>query len=133
MAIAMLLFLTLDGHHLILRAVLSSYEIVGIGAASFGEHFAQGWIALTGQVIKFGIQMTGPIAVTLFVVNIGFGMIAKSMPQMNILVLSFAVTITLGFFLLWMGMPQFGSVVASLFERTGESMRQMLVTMAEGR
>ena len=132
MAVAMLLFLTLDGHHLILRAVLSSYEVTGLGAASFGEHFAQGWIALSGQVVKFGIQLAGPVAVSLFVVNVGFGLIAKSMPQMNILVLSFAVTISLGFFIIWMNLPGFGAAAASLFERSGDQIHQMLSTMAEG-
>lgn len=132
MAIAMLLFLTLNGHHLILRASLSSYEVAGLGAVHLGESFAQGWIQLSGQVVKFGIQLAGPIAVSMFVVNVCFGLIAKSMPQMNILVLSFAVTITLGFFILWMNVPQFGAAAESLFERTGDQMQQVLKTMAEG-
>ena len=41
MAIAMLIFLAMDGHHLMLKASLNSYQVVGLGQASIGTLFAQ--------------------------------------------------------------------------------------------
>lgn len=130
MAIAMLMFLTLDGHHLMLRAAMDSYAIVGLGAANAGAAFAEHWIAITSQVLKFGLQLSAPVAVCLFAVNLAFGVMAKSMPQANILVLSFSVTIFVGVFVLYLSVPHFGVISGNILERMGDWMGQMSGAMA---
>ena len=122
MAVAMLLFLVLDGHHLVFRAALQSYEIVGFGKAAFGQVFEQKIIEFTGQVVLFGLEISAPVSISMFVVNVAFGVIAKAIPQLNVLVLSMSVTALIGLMVLFISMPQFGSVAASLFERTGDQM-----------
>jgi flagellar biosynthetic protein FliR len=137
-ALAMLLFLTLDGHHLMLRAALSSYNIVGVGGLAafshggFNGNFSQQLINLTGDVIKFGFQLSAPIAVCLFGVNVAFGVIAKAMPQINILVLSFAVTGFVGLVVLFLGIPEFQGASAELFGRMDQWMQSILMAMAKG-
>lgn len=132
MAIAMLMFLALDGHHMMLQTALDSYRVVGLGHAAFGALFGQAWISMTGEVIRFGIQIAAPIAVCLFAVNVAFGVMAKSIPQMNVLVLSFAVTTLMGMIILFLGVPQFASVSGSIFERMGDWMRNVMGVMAHG-
>ncbi len=122
MAIATLLFLVLDGHHLIFRAALQSYEIVGFGQAAFGNVFAQKMIDFTGEVIFFGLELSAPVALCMFAVNVAFGVIAKAIPQLNVLVLSLSVTVFVGLFVVMISMPQFGSAASHLFEMTGDRM-----------
>lgn len=125
MAVAMLLFLVLDGHHLVLRASLDSYQIVGLGQAGFTQVLQAQLITLTAQVLKFGMQLAAPIAIVLFGVNIGFGVISKAMPQVNILVMSFAVTALIGLLVLFLGMPEFQSALTDLFGRVPEWILQV--------
>jgi flagellar biosynthetic protein FliR len=138
MAIAMLLFLALDGHHLMLRASLESYRIVGIGGLAgfvktgMNGGFAQKIIELSGEVIKFGLQLAAPVAVCMFAVNVVFGVLAKAMPQLNVLVLSFAVTALIGLAVMLLTVPEFQGAVTNIFSLIGEWMNGVLLAMAKG-
>jgi flagellar biosynthetic protein FliR len=130
MAIAMLIFLALDGHHLMLRASLDSYRIVGLGKASLGAASSQKLIELSGQVIRFAIQLAAPVAVSLFAVNVGFGMVGKALPQLNIYALSAGVSALVGLCVMLMSVPEFQGAVGSIVGRMGEWMETMAVAMA---
>jgi flagellar biosynthesis protein FliR len=129
MALAMLVFLVLDGHHLMLRASLQSYEIVGLGKAGLTAAFSQRLIEFTAEVIKFGVQIAAPVAVALFAVNVAFGIVAKAMPQLNVLVLSFAVTALIGLFVMLISQPEFQAAAGNILGRIGDWMQAMLVTL----
>ncbi len=129
MAIAMLMFLALDGHHLMLRAALESYQIVGLGKASFGAVFSQKLIDLTGQVILFGMQIAAPVAVSIFAVNMAFGVMAKAVPSLNIFALSMTVTSLVGLVVMFLSVPHFGSACGVIFERMGDWMHIMMNAM----
>jgi flagellar biosynthesis protein FliR len=139
MAIAMLLFLALDGHHLMLRASLSSYQLVPIGGmaafakSGFNGTLCQRLIEITGDVIKFGLQLSAPVAVCLFGVNVAFGVVAKAMPQINILVLSFAVTGIVGLAILFLSIPEFQGAVTNIFSQMDDWMTSVLLAMAHGK
>jgi flagellar biosynthetic protein FliR len=129
MAIAMLIFLALDGHHMMLRASFDSYRWVGLGKAAFGAVASQRLIDLTGQVIRFGLQLSAPVAISMFAVNVAFGVIAKAMPQLNILVLSFAVTALVGLFVMFISVPEFQGVVGAVLARMGDWMEGMAMAL----
>lgn len=117
MSIAMLIFLALDGHHLLLRASLDSYRIVPMGSAGFTAIFAQRITEMTANVLKFAIQIAAPVGLAIFSVNVAFGVISRAMPQVNILVLSFAVTSLVGMIVLLIGLPEFYTGVAGIFSK----------------
>jgi flagellar biosynthetic protein FliR len=117
MALAMLVFLALDGHHAMLRASLASYDVVGLGQAGFGDLLGRRLTEITSLVIRFGIQLAAPVAVSIFAVNVAFGVMAKAMPQLNVLVLSFAVTSLVGLAVMFFGMPEFQGASAEVLAR----------------
>jgi flagellar biosynthetic protein FliR len=125
-ALAMLAFLALDGHVLIIRAALQSYEIVGVGKGVFTELVSHRMIDLTGQLIRFAVQISGPVALVMFLVNIIFGVFSRAMPQMNILILSFAVTTGLGLVVMFLTLPEFISISVNLVAKTEDWMNGML-------
>jgi len=132
MAIAMLLFLAIDGHHLMLQAALSSYGIVGLGKAGVTAATSARFVEMTGDVLRFGLQITAPVALALFTVNIAFGVVAKALPQLNVLVLSFAVTSFVGLVVLLIALPEFTGAVTNLFERVGDWLNATARAMATG-
>jgi flagellar biosynthetic protein FliR len=128
-AVAMLIFLALDGHHLMLRAALDSYRIVGMGKASVGGITSTRLIEFTGQTIRFGIQLAAPVALSIFAVNVAFGVIAKAMPQLNILVLSFAVTSLVGLAVMLMCVPEFQGAAGAVLSRVGDWMEAVSLSL----
>ncbi len=131
-AIGTLIFLAIDGHHAMLKAALGSYQIVGLGKAGLSAAFSQRLTVLTAEVIRFGVQMAAPVAVTLFAVNIAFGVLAKAMPQLNVLVLSFAVSALIGFIVMFLSIPEFQGAAGNVLGKTGDWMSFVLKTMAGG-
>jgi len=133
LAIAMLIFLALDGHHLMLRASLDSYRIVGLGKAQFGGPLGQRLIELSALVIRFGIQLAAPVAISLFAVNVAFGVMGRAMPQLNVFMLSFAVSALVGLVVLLLSVPEFTGAAGNVVSRIGETMEAMAVAVAKGK
>ncbi len=129
-SLAMLIFLALDGHHLMLRASLESYRIVGLGRAQFLAPFSHRLIQMTGEVFKFGLQISAPVAISLFAVNVVFGMISKAMPQLNILILSFAITASIGFIVMFLSMPEFNNVITKILGGIGDWMVSIMLALS---
>lgn len=129
MALVMLLFLALDGHHLMLRASLASYDVVGLGQAGLGELLARRLTEITGLVVRFGIQLAAPVAVSIFAVNVVFGIMSKAMPQLNVLVLSFAVTALVGLAVMFLGMPEFLAAAGDVLGRMTEWLEAVKAAM----
>jgi flagellar biosynthetic protein FliR len=129
-AIAMLAFLALDGHHLLLHGALDSFRFCGLGEAGVNNLMATRLIEMTGTVLKFGVQLGAPITLVMFAVNVAFGVFSKTMPQMNILVLSLGISAFAGMVVLMLSAPEFQTVASNIMSRTEDWMQGMLVVMA---
>lgn len=115
--LAMLIFLASDGHHLMLRAALDSYRIVGLGKAEMSGPLSTSLIKITGEIFGFGLEIAGPVSVALFAVNVVFGLISKAVPQVNVFMLSFAVSALVGLGVLFLSVEAFHDVVVTHVER----------------
>jgi len=129
-SLAMLIFLAIDGHHSMLQAALHSYRIVGIGSATLGSVFSHQIISISAEVFRYGLQLAGPVAISLFSVNLAFGMMSKAVPQMNIFVLSFAVTAFVGFVVLLLSLPEFQEITVDLFDKSRGWMQDTMAAMS---
>ncbi len=132
-SLAMLIFLAIDGHHLMLKASLDSYRIVGLGKASFGSILSQQVIGMTSEVLRYGLQIAAPVAISLFSVNACFGLLAKAIPQLNAFVLSFAVSALVGFLVMFLSLPEFQEVTVSILGKSKEWMDSAVMAMANRR
>jgi flagellar biosynthesis protein FliR len=113
--IGMLLFLAVDGHHLMLQAALQSYDWIGMGRLNLGPTFLQTMIDLSSQMIRLGIQLAAPFAVCMFAVTVFYGVVSRAMPELNVLVLSFSMSGFIGLCILFVSLPEFHSVVGEKF------------------
>ena len=124
--IAMLVFIGVDGHYEMLRAALGSYAIVGVGAVGFRAVFGERLIAVTGEVLSVGFRLSAPMAITTFGINVAIGVIAKSMPQLNVLVLSLGLSALAGLCVLLLTFSDFQMIASGFFQEIGESMALMM-------
>ncbi len=128
--ISMLAFLALDGHYLMLNAALDSFRFCGLGEAGVTELMQSRLIEMTGTVLKFGVQLGAPVTLVMFGVNVVFGVFAKTMPQMNILVLSLGISSFTGLVVMMLTAPEFITVATNILSRSEDWMQGMLVAMA---
>ncbi|MCM2324686.1 MAG: flagellar biosynthetic protein FliR [Oligoflexia bacterium] len=137
MALATLLFLAIDGHHIVLRGALSSYQVVGVGGLGLGSGLngavSQRLLEISGIVVRTAIQLSAPVAFAIFGVNVAFGVMSKAMPQLNILILSMAVSAVVGLLVMFLSLGEFQSVAGDLFARVGEWMDAVMLAIAKGK
>lgn len=132
LALAMLIFLAVDGHHMMLRATLDSYRVVGLGHIQLGSTLSKTLLDTTSQVLRLGLQISGPVALSIFTVNVGFGVLARAMPQINVLVLSLSVTALVGLCVMYVGVAEFQGASREVFARMEDWMQASLVALKAG-
>src|SRR5919205_1978533 len=99
-----LLFAT-DSHHLVISALNESYRIF-----SPGEVFPSGDVASLATrafaaAFKIGMQLSAPFLVFGLVFNIGLGILARLMPQMQVYFVGVPLSILAGFLILGLVIP----------------------------
>ncbi|MCG8473539.1 MAG: flagellar biosynthetic protein FliR [Desulfobacterales bacterium] len=93
---AMILFLSFGGHHVILGALADSFTLVSTGGITLSSDLWKTMSSLTLSMFTLGIRMAAPCMAALFFTTCAFGMCARFVPQMNVLVLAFPVKIAVG-------------------------------------
>ncbi len=123
---AILIFLALNGHLVLIHVLLDSFTLIPIGphGLQVGEfRKLAGW---GGHIFAGGLSIALPVIASLLVVNIAFGIMTRAAPQMNIFAIGFPITMILGFTLVWITLPGIMSSIGSLFNDTYELLRQLL-------
>ncbi len=93
-----LIFFALDGHHLMIRAVYLSFLKIppGFILDLVGDLQPGQVLNFTGLIFTLAFKLAAPVIIVLFLSEVGMGLIVKFAPQINILVVSFALTIIIG-------------------------------------
>jgi len=95
-SIAMLIFLGLDVHHWILRAVAHSFEYLPPGSATLNPLFVQALLHEGAIVLELAIQIAAPVLSATLLADIVLGLMGKASPQMPLMLLGPAVKSMLG-------------------------------------
>lgn len=95
--IAMAIFLALNGHLYLLSALMGSFKLVGPGELLITPQALSDMIALSANMFVLALKVAGPIIACLFMVELALALMARTAPQMNLLVLGFPIKIAVGF------------------------------------
>jgi len=122
-----LIFLSLDGHLLLIQMLLDSFTSLPIGIDGITK--TDIWTILTWSSRMFagGLLLTMPIIVSLLLVNISLGVATRAAPQLNIFSVGFPVTLMLGMLLVWLTLPdvldQFTGSLTETYELVGKVLK----------
>jgi len=100
MVIATLLFLALNGHLALFRVLIDSFQSVPIGAEALGREDFRVIASWGTRMFADALMVALPAVAAILLVNIAFGVVSRSAPQLNIFGVGFPVTLTLGFIVL---------------------------------
>lgn len=98
--IALLFFLAFDGHHLILLFISQSLGYINLGGFYPGENLMSYLNIGMFDVFIIGFTMSFPILAISLLADVIFGILMKTMPQFNLLVVGYPIKIALGFIVL---------------------------------
>jgi len=99
LAVGVLTFFLLDGHLMVVKSVAQSLQWFPVGR-SIGELPLGPIVAQFGLMFSLGVVLVAPVVAALLMVDVAMAMAARTMPQMNIFMLSIPVKIIVGLLLL---------------------------------
>jgi len=114
--LALLFFLALNGHLMMLALLAESFTALPIGLSPFPD----GWETLlrwAATLFSIGVLLALPVISALLVANIALGVLTKVAPTLNLFAVGFPVTLMAGFVLLALSMPYFAPTLENLFEQ----------------
>ncbi|NLY91239.1 MAG: flagellar type III secretion system protein FliR [Firmicutes bacterium] len=103
--IALWIFILVKGDHILLTVLAQSFRLLPVGGEIL---FAKGlpyMIKAFGNLFLLAVQVALPIFGVLFLTDMGLGVLAKLVPQINVFFLGFPLKIFLGLFLLILSLP----------------------------
>jgi len=127
--VAMLIFLTMDGHLVMLATLVDSFNSLPIGATPMSGH---GWMTVAragGTIFSSGLLLALPLIAALLTLNLAMGILNRASPQLSIFAVGFPVTLAGGLLVMSLVMPQMGTYMLRLIETGLASLNAVLAQL----
>jgi flagellar biosynthetic protein FliR len=109
--LGLLVFLSINGHHLVISAFADSYRVIPPGMVFWEGSVGEMVLRYTAYVFVIALKVVSPVMVTLFLTDVALGTLAKLMPTMNVFFVGFPVKIGIGLVVLAISLPVFSFVL----------------------
>jgi flagellar biosynthesis protein FliR len=103
--IAGLIFFALNGHHLLVQALWSSYKVFPLAGEKFAVRLLEGLVSSAGEIFAIALRVSAPVTIGLLLSDIILGLISRAIPQMNVFMVAQPVQFGLALLLLVLAMP----------------------------
>lgn len=113
--LAIIYFLVVNGHHVIITALFESFNRIPIDGMIWNDTLSSFIGDLTAGVFLVGMKIAMPVTFAILITNVGMGILARTMPQMNIFVVGIPMHLMIGTFMLAMLLPFFFLFLDSVF------------------
>ena len=80
-----------------------------------GNDLASMMIQLSSGIFSIGFQLGAPLIIALLITNLILGLLSRSVPQIQIFVVGFPLTLMMGFIFLLLGMPFMVQAIRIMF------------------
>ncbi|TQS75545.1 flagellar type III secretion system protein FliR [Ornithinibacillus gellani] len=126
--IALLFLLSVDGHHLLIDGMFYSYQLIPIDAfVPFQDGRLPEFIMrIFNQLFLIAFQMSIPIVGCLFLVDVALGIIARTVPQLNVFVVGLPLKIFVSFAVLVVFLGLYMTLAKNLFAAMFEAMHGLM-------
>lgn len=105
--LATLIFLLINGHHMVISGLVDSFKVIPLGVATPSGLVGEWLIKYSAFVFVLAVKFAAPVIVTVFLAEVAMGILARTMPQMNIFIVGFPLKIFAGLFMVAVSLPAF--------------------------
>ena len=126
----LLVFITINAHYWFIKALNYSFQVVPPLSASFSGALAEHVIKMSANMFVIGIQVGAPVIAVLLITSVAFGLIARTVPQMNVFIVAMPLKIGVGLLFLGLSLPYFSAFLQKIFGGLGQNLIVMLKAMS---
>lgn len=119
MLLVTLTFLALNGHLTLIRTLVDGFTTLPVGGAGLGRDALWMVVAWGRELFSGALAVALPGMTALMVVNLGFGVMSRAAPTLNLFAVGFPITLIFGLVILLAGLP---SVQTSFVDLIGDAL-----------
>lgn len=130
--LAFLILFSINGHHTVVNAVVDSYEFLPIGEFSFRKDTAFFLINILSKTFVTGFKLAAPIITIIFLIDLLLGILARTIPQMNVFVVGMPLKILIGMLIVVVSIPIFYTMTTGIFNDTINEIYYFIKSFVKG-
>lgn len=127
--LGLILFLAVDGHHWFFQALGQSFLVLAPGEIHLQAGMYRHYLHLSANLFVIAVKIAAPVMAVLTFTQISMGILAKAVPQVNILMTSFPLTIGIGLFFLAFSLDLVLPFCEVLFQEAGRGLVSTLLPL----
>ena len=130
--LVLFLFLVLDIHHALIAALIDSFRAAPLGAVVLAGAGLQEAVRMAAELFVLGLRVAAPVMTALLLSNLALGVIARTVPQLNVFVIGFPVNIGLGLFVMGAALPFTVRLLAQQFDGVEPALNSLVQGLMHG-
>ena len=124
--LAGLIFLAIDGHHMLILGIQQTLDLVPVGTLNLSGPMVEQLIRLTSGVFVASVRIALPVMAALLLADIALGLMSRTLPQMNVFIVGMPVKLFVGFIVVLFTLPSVNSLAAEMFKSTFVDLQNVL-------
>lgn len=113
--IALLFFLSINGHHILIKCLYTSFEVIPIGTFTINEQIVINLLVSLKEVFIISFKLSSPILAVIFLTNVFLGILSRTVPQMNVFVIGMPIKILIGLLIIFIVLPIYSTALGNIF------------------
>ncbi len=129
--VALMVFLGVNGHHYLLRALNDSYRFIPVLGATFDGRFVGFMMEMGAYMFVIGLKLAAPVVASLFLADLALGFIARTVPQMHVFVVGLPLKIGAGLVMVMFTLPVFVWFTQILMENFFSYLDNLIIVLGK--
>lgn len=122
---SVIIFFIIDGHHMLITALIESFNIIGLGKFILAQKSIMVVINSFISFFALGVKIAIPIVLIILITDITLGLISRTVPQINVMILGLPIKILVGLGCFILSIPILTKVIISIFSGSPNILRDL--------
>jgi flagellar biosynthetic protein FliR len=127
--LAVLFLLVTNGHHLMIRALVSTFDRVPLGGFAANPRIALEVSRLGSVMFVDGLMIAAPVAAAMLAAYFVMGLVGRVVPQIQLFAVGFPLTIGLALFTVAMSLNVYMSMLDGMFNQMFRNVQSLIRAM----
>lgn len=122
---SLVLFFIVDAHHILIKTLVESFHTVSLGRFMISQNSGMHVVEVFIKYFELGLRIAIPIVLIIILAELVLGLVSKTVPQLNVMILGLPIKILLGLTVISLSLPFFYDILGTAFDNIPSSIRQL--------
>lgn len=127
--ISMVVFLIVDGHHMLIKALMESFNVIKLGNFFLSQSSIELIFRIFIEYFGIALKIAIPIVLIIFITDLTMGLISRTVPQLNVMILGLPIKLLVGLTAFAFALPIFLKVIENSFHQLPDAIKGFYKTI----